>query len=166
VLRDPARQRADKPGACSVKTAARVHPIIVALDHRTRHLGIKQCDLARALGVNSSSVRSWRTARRAPAYVHVARWAEHVGLTLAAISVDRRIVASGPSLPARFRDLRVESGRSQAEVGARRHVRGECVSSMEIGRRAHPGLVTVDDHLAALDLRLTLLRPVEEAMAA
>jgi DNA-binding XRE family transcriptional regulator len=142
------------------------HPIVATLDARTRDLDITQTALAHAIGTYPHALYKWRTGQASPPLACVALWADHVGLILAVVTPTRQVVAAGVSILRDLVSLRQLTGISQRDLAARRRVSQNTVSALERGIRNRPHLRTVDDHLTALGLRLVLLRPQVQEVAA
>ncbi|MEU8199395.1 helix-turn-helix domain-containing protein [Microbispora amethystogenes] len=141
-----------------------LHPVIAALNARTRDLDLHLGHLGEALGVNPRTLYTWRTGQAAPFFTSAVSWAENLGLVLAAVDQHRRVIATGTDIPRRFAQIRQQAGLSQKALAARRYVPHETVSALE--RCANrPTLRTVDVHLTALGLTLTVLRPRQEMAA-
>lgn len=141
------------------------HPIVAALTHRTRDLGITWAALSRGINVRQRAVRHWRDGRADPFFSSVVAWADHVGLIVAVVDHDRRILAAGASITASLADLRRRGGVTQQAAAERRNVRPQCVSTLERGARS-PYLSTLDAHLDALGLQLALFHTQRQGAAA
>jgi len=130
--------------------------IVAELIARTRQAGITNARLAPVLGVHWQTIVHWRAGRYSPRYATAAAWAEYLGMRLAVIDQQGKIIAKGAGVPSRLRELRVGAGLTQADVATRLHVAPFAVSVRE-GSTGSRGLSTVADHVTALGYRLVLL---------
>lgn len=133
-----------------------LHPIVAALDHRTRRLDWTSVRVASHLTVTGKAVSHWRTGDSLPSIGDAAGWACAVGLTLAVVG-EGRIWAQGAAIGSGFAQLRSDRGLSQAEFARRIPADASVVSRVE--RQPDVRLPTAMAYVAALGLRLTVLGP-------
>jgi transcriptional regulator with XRE-family HTH domain len=134
---------------------ARLHPVVAALDHRTRRRGLTSRDIAATIGVNDSVVREWRRGRSSPRFPALTAWADAVDLHIAAVD-GPTIEAVGAEILTALPQLRRTRNITLGEVATRRGVTSNAIRQTEAGRR-RPGLNTLDEHLSALGLRLAVM---------
>ncbi|MCT9932412.1 hypothetical protein N5079_19615 [Planotetraspora sp. A-T 1434] len=136
--------------------AAKTSPIVKSLDLRTRAQLIRGVDLAQALGVGGHSVSQWRNGQRSPHFPSVVAWAAHLGTQIVAVDAHGRVLAVGDDIPAGFATWREAAGLTQKAVADLRCTAKAAIAQLEACAR-RPYLATVEDHLAALNIRLAVV---------
>ncbi|GIH26017.1 hypothetical protein Aph01nite_43270 [Acrocarpospora phusangensis] len=144
-------------GRAPIPLGRRVHHVVVTLDRRTAELGMPSIQVAPLLGVAPTTLSSWRTGTHSPPYLETCTWADLVGLRLAVV-LGAEVLAEGPEVVARLRELRQKLGLPTAEVAARRRIAPTKVTHLErTATTIPPQLITIDAQITALGLRLTVL---------
>jgi transcriptional regulator with XRE-family HTH domain len=59
------------------------HPIIAALLTRRITLGLRQIDIATALGVSNKTISFWENGAKKPSFDNLVAWADFLGVDLA-----------------------------------------------------------------------------------
>jgi hypothetical protein len=130
-------------------------PIVTQLDRRTRATGIRYVNLAAQIGCHFNQVCAWKHGRKTPRFASFVTWANHVGCSVAAIDTHGNTLALDADIPPRMADWRRAAGLTQLAVARRRYVTDSTIARLEAARQH--GLATVEDHLAALNIRLVLV---------
>ncbi|WP_214103182.1 helix-turn-helix domain-containing protein [Acrocarpospora catenulata] len=137
---------------------ADLHPVVAALAHRTKVLGLSNQQLALRIGVSKTCVKRWLSGDNIPCFGPAVRWAQVVGLRLAAVD-GNEVWAEGMGILSSLAEFRRRRGIRQGQVARVRDIAQASISRLEHShaRGLDPFLVSVDDQLAALDLRLVVL---------
>ncbi|QHE72939.1 helix-turn-helix domain-containing protein [Rhodococcus sp. WAY2] len=109
-----------------------------ALELARTAAGMSRTTLARALGVDPSTIHNWETSRSHPEPEHLARITEELGISLDRLVVvprNRRVLA----------DLRILAGLTQRQVAYRAGVSTTTIGKIERGEAS-----LSDRHAAAL----------------
>lgn len=135
-----------------------LHPVVAALDHRSRALDLPSKKLASRIGVSTSCVTRWRAGSHGPLFGNILKWADVVGLRVAAVD-GGEVVAEGPAIIADLANLRERRGILQGEIARIRSVAQPAVSRLERSPKngTDAQLAAVEAQLSALGLRLTVL---------
>lgn len=77
------------PGAGQPASKRRVHPLVVELTRRRRHLRVPMQRLARAMGyATANQIWQYETGRRMPGIDFAGRWADALGCLLVLVPLD------------------------------------------------------------------------------
>lgn len=143
-----------------------LHPVVAALDHRSRALDLSSREVAKRIGVTKTCVTKWRAGDSTPYVRNAVRWADTVGLRIAAVD-EQQVFAEGLAVITDLANLRKDRGLRQGEVARIRSVAQASVCRLEHApaRGTDVQLAALDAQLSALGLRLTVLNGRRDAAA-
>lgn len=140
-----------------IPASRHIHHDVAALDHRTTELGIPSTAIAAHIGVAPTTVDAWRRGIHSPHFREMCMWAELVGLRVA-VKLGADVLAEGIAVASGLRKLRTDRGISSARMAVIRCIPATAVTAFERDAPQTARLGTIDAHITALGLRLTVLR--------